>query len=445
MIINNNNLREQLIIIGSDRIQSAEIIYAIYVALKDKSLRPDLLLSEVVPYFNKYEYLLLTAFALRANANPNLYIQSNYGTVHILGYAYILHGEDTTYKVGSARPLDIHIGLLLFKESKPNMDMFLSPVNVRREFETTQKVSVIQWLEQNNIPNILKKETTDLQELHRIHMLLNITNKEKLEKENYIESDGKVCMRYYSNFALEDCPKTKDMLEMDYILLHIAFSFFNVDGYKKMIDEGYYPSYLLVNSMIVEAVKYKDRSYVPHSNAIIENGTQLDTEQLNLISSGLGPDVYQRITKEYLQPYWKKICSVTKDVGKSPLKLKRLAQSFNIDPEGNKEIICTSLDNISKSDKQTVIENSMKRQSIKLNSHVTSIADYSISDDFVCQNRSTMKHEANEYNDLDISTYKDMNGSNWCFTSDVYDDLLEYKINPYTKENLKDSFLSIVN
>lgn len=412
---------------------NVDTIYLIYVCLKRQLIDPDTLLMYLVPFFNRREYLILTAFALRAEANPNLYIRDpKYGTAHILTEIYLFHGAQAS----TDENILISIDMLLIKGARTDMPAYDNKGGeIQKEFGVNKILTVNQWIKSNKYPEINK-----IRDDHKSNLLLNIDDHRLTSNDIY------PVIKYYSSIILPSCPIDETKVELNYNVLIFSIAFFNVDAFKYFCDQGYEPTYTLMNTLIIQANKYKDLRYYVHMNAIIDMiiysiniGICIDSEQSMMISY-LGPDIYQKIMSQYTTPYWRKVCKIP-DSRNVPEKLKRTAAMLDIDPSLSKKIICDNIDTISKADKDTIREAAIKRQEDRLSNQVTTINEYSSNSKFVCSNDSLWSNSPSEYSQIDIAIYRDEGGLIWCFPSDRFDTLIETKVNPYTRNNLPKEFV----
>src|SRR5207253_7167343 len=110
-----------------------------------------------------------------------------------------------------------------------------------------------------------------------------------------------------------------------------------------LINKGIYPSYLLINKIIINMTKYKNKSNLVCLNILekmlllsVSHGSELDIDQYNMVSF-LGKNIVESVMLQYSQPYWRKTCKGVLENDhliqqNSPYQLKKMAISLNIDP-----------------------------------------------------------------------------------------------------------------
>lgn len=123
-----------------------------------------------------------------------------------------------------------------------------------------------------------------------------------------------------------------------------------------------------------------------------------------------------------------------------------MAISLNIDPTAGHGSICETISKLSKSDKESLKEAARKRQSLRMASDLGNMNEFlgEKAPVLVCRNSSTMSHSPSDYNDINLAYYRDSQGAIWCFTSDMFADLVESKTNPYSSAVLPPSFVTQV-
>jgi hypothetical protein len=243
-------------------------------------------------------------------------------------------------------------------------------------------------------------------------------------------------------------PIADTIVGMDYGGLADSVTYLNSATYDKLLKHGQTPSYLLINRIITGMKAYRTAGRVIPFQELqkmltlsLDLGIELDQDQYNLIT-GMGADVVEVINRSYKQPYWRKICSVKTSVGAIPDSLRQVAISLNIDHTMSKASICDALIGLSKADKESLKEAARRRQELRMAGELGTINEFlnGKTPILACRNRSTLRYDPMDYNDLDLAYYRDDQGAIWCFSSDAFASLLESGINPTNNTILPQSF-----
>jgi hypothetical protein len=433
-----------------------EFIVTLYRALQDGAIDPDVTVLQVLTKAKTKDYLIPIALCLRFGADANMYVQApNIGIIHILGYIYI-----TLSKI-NADPSVMTAIVLMFlgKGARATLPLFDKKAGqIRKPGEmipTTLTVS--EWLNDQGYNTILDKvDINDPYELEKI-----MEDKETLVKlslllddpvlmiRDYKSSDLSLAIKCFSTMSFDKIPIPFTMVMMDHKTLWEAVDYLNATAFDKLLLVGQLPSYLLMNKIIMTMIRFKDTGFIVAVQelrkmllAAIAIGTQLDKDQLNLISM-LGQDVLVAVNKEYEQPYWRKICKSNTANHQAPEALRRLAISLNLDSTMSKNGICDAISSLAQADPDIVKEAARRRQQLRMSSDLGYITEFIQGNipALVPRNKNLLQYDAFDYNDIDVAYYRDDQGAVWYFSSDMFASLVETGKNPYNNTMMPPSFM----
>lgn len=398
--------------------------YLIYRTLYDQILDVDHTLKLLIDRSVNNTFLAPISFCLRMEGNPNTYIQlDSYGEIHIISYVFV----KITYE-----PLrDNIIYMLLLAGSNPQLNNYKN---------SPENMSVSQWIRtffpENRLDvgavysNLQNKDITPY-----IRTAAILMNKPDMVDINISDEENEIVILARSNNFYKDINNIKNTI-----------SFYNAQAFAVLANK-INPNYLMSNQILLKMSNNRDNIYVLQELSvmlalILNRGVYMDLEQYRIVKS-LGKKTHQMIDKAYKIPYWKKACSnvANNNVDK---RLKALAISLGVDDE-NKQLVCSSIDIIAKSDPQKAMIASLRKQKTIMLGEISNISELiGKPPNMVCRNRSDFDIDPMGYNNLDVSSYRDFTGAIWCFQSDIYPDLILTRNNPYTGQKLPDSFLSTI-
>jgi len=446
-----------------------EFNLTIYRALQRKVIDPDIAILQAIPRATTREYLIPIALCLRYGADANMYVDApKLGTIHILGYVYNILGGDrfkNTTDVADESVLNTIILMLVAEGSRSSLPMYdkrAGKIRTIDDRDISSSLSVTEWLNDQGYNTILNRvnigDSSELQKFvdkDSLSILSILLDKSVLMGRDYEARDMFLAIRAYSLVSIDKIPTPDTIIMLDYKSLDDAVNHLNAAAFDKLIKRGQIPSYILINKIIIGMKTYRNTGRIIVVQELeqmllisVSVGVQLDQDQLSIISS-MGQDVLTSVSREYEQPYWRKICKASTDsdtkfsnISHSPNQLRRLAISLNIDPNMSKTALCDTINILSKADKEALKEAARKRQQLRIS------ADMGTTNDFlggkipnlVCRNKTLLPHDPYDYNDIDIAYYRDDQGTVWCFTSDAFTNILETGINPYNSTVLPDTF-----
>src|SRR3972149_7029910 len=432
----------------------------LYRALQRNAIDPDVTILQAIPRAKSREYLIPIALCLRFGVDANMYVDApKIGTVHILGYIYSTLGGDRFSDVNAADEniLNTIVLMLMAEGSRPSLPMYDRKAGkIRSDGDIpASSLTVAEWLSDQGYSTILDRISIgDASELQKyvdkesLTILSILLDMPVLAGREYEDRDLLLATRAFSPITFDKIPTPKVMVMMDYKSLDDAVTYLNSDAFDKLLKRGQMPSYLLINKILIGMKVYRNVGRVIAVQELervllssVSIGTQLDQDQLSIISI-MGPDVLSTVTREYEQPYWRKICKAPNANSITPEPLRRLAISLNIDPTMTKTAICESISNLSRSDKESLKDAARKRQQLRLAADMGTMNEFlgGMVPNLVCRNKSLLPHDPSDYNDIDIAYYRDDQGAVWCFPSDSFATILESGMNPYNSTLLPESF-----
>jgi len=457
-----------------------EFNLTLYRALQRNAINPDVTILQAIPRAKTREYLIPIALCLRFKTDPNMYVDApKLGTIHILGYVYSLLGGDKfsddndrfsgesldnkpsgLSSIADENVLNTIVLMLVAKGSRPSLPMYdrkAGKIRTDGDFPSSS-LSVVEWLNDQGYKTILERVNTgdpsdlqkflDKESLTALSILLDMPS---LIGRDYEPKDMLLSIRAFSPISFDKIPTPNTVTMMDYKSLDDSVTYLNSFAYDRLIKRGQMPSYLLINKILIGMKTYKNLGHIIAIQELetmllssISVGTQLDQDQLAIIST-MGQDILAAVTKEYDQPYWRKICKAPNPPGTNsltPEPLRRLAISLNIYPTMNKSAICDNINNLAKADKEALKEAARRRQQLRIAADMGTLNEFlgDKTPNLVCRNRSLLQQNPFDYNDIDLAYYRDDQGAVWCFSSETFSSILESGINPYNSTLLPDSF-----
>lgn len=418
----------------------------------DKKIQTTKILEMIVLVCKDTYGLSLTAICLRLGANANVYIPvQGTGEVHILG---VVSKNKNNY---DPRIFLLLITTLIHYGSNPGMPIFNQSQALMQDKPLSSQ-SVVDWYISNGYGSELAQLTQD-----KTFAVLS----PQLRKDMIILTDN---AELYKLLVSQAGPGSIGLEDMELAILAQSknittqFIFFNAQNPSLYVLYDWVIKYY-ATSIPIELVKARCYPYYYQINHIIlkmqlcaKNGYQVLLLQLvsilkTLVISGIDLDLYQFtmiklvndsvakiIMDAYDVPYWKKTCSSPGGIPTS--RLVQLARVLQYQGGDSKQEICSFIKNVSESDQTKIVGSAVNRQKERIAIMNSSPSDFvSGRPTGVCYNTMLSGDEIYEYADMDIASYKDQHGHIYCFTRDLFPNLLETKINPYTREPLPPTFL----
>lgn len=427
---------------------TAELVVLWREGFLRKTLDPDLALIQSIRAARNQKYLLLIALALRAGGNPNIYVAApRYGNMHLLAYNYVTHRN-----LPDPELVELITSLLLLCGARPAM-LALDPLGGRIEgsIDPTRMAGadVVTWLQDQGYETMLSTVEEDISTALRpeiliyLQILLNrdIGPVTLTQMTDIIPSFAHLL---YPKFTvpLTEWPFTG----LDYGLVELAVKALNPGALAYLLDQGATTSYVLMNTVLRQYRRHTQYglTLVAAADAtmlleLIRRGALLDKEQFALLSM-TGGEIVAKVQEEYDLPYWRKACKNPK----SPVsgRLRRLAFNLNLDPTLQKTSVCEALRELSGADPAQITAAATARQQQRVSSELSLISEYVNSQPplFTCRNRSLLEKDPFAYGDVELAVYRDSQEVVWCYTSDMFTNLLASGKNPYNLQPLPETF-----
>lgn len=439
-----------------------EVTVIFLKALEQDSVDPTIALVQAVANLTRKEQLILISICLRYGADVNTYVDiPKIGTAHLLGFSYLRLKD-----VLAPGLFNMLISLLVLTGSRASHSMFnietrgakvrgyIGPN--RNLSKTSAKLSVKDWLLGHGykVDIIEKAEKRTLPEdvLREIGILLSRTD---LIMSKLDDQDLEEAIASHSDVIVESNVDSdlKRPYVMDHKTLIESILYINSNVFVMLVERGILPSYVAMNQILMKMRDYYRNGWtVPFIElermlmTSISHGYLLDREQLT-IASTFGKENYQALLKAYEEPYWKKVCrSSSQEI---PQTFKILAVGLGLDPESSKKSICENIEEISQANPERLKEALVLKKRERLASELGKINEFITSGEngpmFMCHNKSLLSVDVEDVAEIDVDSYRDDQGKIWCFTSDMFLDLLESRVNPYTTNPLPQGFLDKLN
>lgn len=404
-------------------------------------INPDEALLASIYNSKSNKSLLPIGLCLRlANANMYVRYEGVSDHIHLLGYAFLVTKRNIQ---------DSIIILLILAGSslnKPIFDENRGGIQNERDILSQKYITVERWLYSQNY--VIVKEYNE-------KGLTNIPQKNldlfKVLLDEYANIDNELLIKSLgNNIAKVFKPTDLSVLWMS-IDLNNSIKYYNVEIYRKTEKSGYTITYPMMNDLILKALKNKDNSLLLSDlremiSISISNGYEFDIHQLTLLQN-LDSNLVNSLRSEYSIPLWKKACRnehLRENSSELPLSVKRNVIGANIPLNSG---TCGYLETMDKTDLKELISASQAQKSAKL------ISDMSIPSDYIGKspnsvsfsNSDLLRSSANNYGDMYEVHYIDSRGKKWIFTSELFETLLESRLNPVTLEKLPNNILDNIS
>lgn len=443
---------------------SAEFILYLISGLNTKVIDPDSALVQAIYNAKKKEDLIAVALALRYGADPNLYVKmQGVGDIHILGFTYMVLVDDLL------PILNAIVIMLHYLGSNPSMPIFDNNGGI---IDSTVSLvqpligqTVLQWLTDTGYDTILpiilnSYDNVDSTFLNFIGSYIDapdlINNKSDILLVDLVASHSvkvlkMVIIDSYGSELEEAIPsKVIDA----YYGLQLSLDYLNLDSFERFVDMGSNLSYADTINLIGRMKKYKeqrDMLSLGQLNSIlsyaVSAGSVFDVVLLNYLKE-VDTGIASEIEKIYDVPIWKRLCKNSNSAGPLSDQLANWAFNLNLDPTGNKKLICQQVTDIMTADLNRVKEAMIERQKDRLESQVSLVTDYinfidqckkenkedqlqTGLDKVLFENRA-LYEDVYDHIDVDLIAYRDQLGRPYLFLSPNYRELLDLGKNPYT-------------
>lgn len=432
----------------------------------DKKIQTTKILEMIVIVCKDSYGLALTAICLRLGANPNVYVPiQGTGEVHILG---VVSKNKNNY---DPKIFLLLLTTLIHYGSNPAMPVFNQSQALLQDKPLSSQ-SVVDWYISNGYGTELAQLTQDktftaLAPQLRKEMII-LTDNADLYKSLVTQSGtGSIGLE---DMELAILAQSKNITTQFiffnasnpslYVLYDWVIKYYATSIPIELVKARCYPYYYQVNHIILKMQLCAKGGYTSTGGSTNPPGFSYQVLLLQLVSilktlviSGIDIDLYQFtmiklvndsiakiIMDAYDVPYWKKSCSIPS--GQPTTRLIQLARVLQYQGGDSKQEICSFIKNVSESDQTKIVGSAVNRQKERIAIMNSSPSDFvSGRPTGVCYNTMLSGDEIYEYADMDIASYKDQHGHIYCFTRDLFPNLLETKTNPYTREPLPPTFL----
>lgn len=452
--------------------------------IKEERLNPNTLLSIAIKHTYNYIGLYLIGMLVRAGGNPNVYLQTReFGTIHILALAAVRNrGPDPYFRyiIALLRMLgsDINYPTYQYNRNDNLIDVtFIESLSDNNYADTSSRI------EQNNVlvkdfvraydkipdENLellmnslelpdLKKFLIAADDYEKIRQILDtdymsfVTSNQEQTASFLTDASTAYSNSIISNINEKDFPQLDTWYNAQKLPLFVASTSLNKEMFDIFTLRGFHIKYLTINTLVSYFKVYQKKRVRLYRNAYlmlidaIDVGAYMDRYQFNEVMVTGSYEEISNIEKSYAKPEWQKLCNIK--AKKPRQELVQLAFDLGLDYNMNEEKICDKLNRISLMDKDEFLRAAIERQEDRINADLSSSDDYAkgaTKDRYRCNLKTTVLKNPYAYNDARMAFYKSpKDGEVYCFTSDLFSDLVTSKINPYNEEKLPVKFLNTI-
>ena len=417
---------------------SSENYLKLILLLNKSYIDPNDLLNmiciESVNFENKDNAIIVIGLCLKYGANPNLYINNKY---HIISYINEMKMSNIIILILIISGTNLNMTNLNMKSNKDN-DNLVKDIDNELLKIIHNVENLDEWIDKNIDQKIISKIAT-------------ILDKPSLIKEGSELSSSEIIRDHSS--------KLIHKIKID--SFDLCIKYLNLTSFKHLIKMDLYPSYNVVNDIILLMCRYHETndmlSYLQLKEMLsyyLLYGGKLDPYQYNMLFTG---KIVNSIVSSYNASFNvsdKKgvdidITDTNEDKNDN---LKILAFILNIDPNlDNMEII----HKIKENDKLTIKKAAIKYYYFRTAYGIHTLNDYKTKLNYrIIQNiKPLLDKLENNFNEIDIIYINDDNNLFWVFPNDMIEELLYKKknvyMNNYTNEliktNISDDELKNIN
>lgn len=451
---------------------TAELLFYIYTSLQHEIIDPTELLVVVINNFNYKGHLVLIALAIRFGAELNNYVNFNgLDNIHIGGYLMLKLTGNNIQRPSAAGQLaksvhrdlvDLAAIMLIVSGSNWNLAMYDASAGSREARGPGlnagvkyKSKSVIHWLQEQGYDLDLILLTVEDPRLSGVAIHRNLNDNIKYlaivldrpdllhNKVLSVEDESTIIIVYASNFY-NNLTNKSELITL--AILHYNSKVVDIVLTKPAIDPDQVEccrygqiNFVLIKIKLVIDLIMLIQSLEQILLTFIDYGNNFDQYQFSMLAS-LNQNSADNIKKKYNQPRWRKEC---RNASVPSTEMKQLGISLQINPDSSKSTFCTALDNYHNSDSDGLTRAAISRQQSRIASQHGLVGEFNNNKlpDLICINRAALANDPYEYPDPALSTYRDQTGSIYCFPADMYDLLLQNKINPYTNDKLSSQVL----
>lgn len=293
---------------------------------------------------------------------------------------------------------------------------------------------------------------TDAEDVGRLAIMIG----ELLDEPSHMsgtEGDEKLkeCIGLHANRC------AKQLLESDSITIEGAEEAFleAVDSYNGVgvaliVEHGFRPRYNHLDRIIFLG-ELKEHQGLHLSSEIqtgilfklVKLGLSLDHEQLSELGS-YSESTFFAISEQQSIPYWKRTCSAPGKYVRDDLKA--LARELDLNPELEKDALCSEFNAIASATVGSLSEASKKLRTRKLQVAGTTLGDVvkgETSKPVECENEGMLSRPLDDYSNLDLHCVSEGDGKkSYCFEAIDYPKILRSGVNFYTNVPLSVSDLA---
>ena len=239
---------------------------------------------------------------------------------------------------------------------------------------------------------------------------------------------------------------------------YMAINSQNLEIFKIIMDKGAECNYICMTELISrhnEASKNNDEILANVYGNMIEyailTGSEIDEYQLKFLSLQASAELIENIKTNYEETEWNKSCNIIKNGSGSKFasqKLRQMAFNLNINYDLAPEKICEKLSVIANMDRVMFLKESIIRQEERIRRELIDNGDVSGEEPLLrtkCNAKSRLINNPYAYNDARMASYFDQyDGELYCFTSDLFEGLINTRKNPYNAKPLPRVFIETI-
>jgi len=383
-----------------------------------------------------YNNYYLVGTLIRLGVDPNIYFQLKSYRVHILVYLAMNYSKQKFSKDLYKRTAFILILSGSNYDEKATLESDTTIVNylTALNMEIYSIKAELSFIDSEILmildsPYTLKKEN-----INNYNVKYIINDFKSLDYELMIKSLS------YNVAKLVDYENSPNMnIDMYGMPLLVSASVHsgNFNFYKIFLDKGLRINYFVINYIIykfnrssTQKEKYNFSEMLIYS---IEKGIELDLYQFNFINDD---NLRKTVNQAYSIPKWEKLCSSSFDVRRE--ELEKISHELNLNFNMNEKQICSKLKSLKYLTEDQFMSQNEENHQQKIEDHLKK--EYNIITPIKCEN-SGMEM----YSNSKIASYLDSDSKLWCFTSDMFKNLIKTGMNPYTNKNLPVEFITTLN
>ena len=414
----------------------------------------------------RFEFMILLGYLLRNGMDPNYYFEGPYQiNLHIVVFINTLIGDsayrdyifDLLQSAGANFNLVAYRGSRMDSKTVDNIINFIPLIEGKKmDIQSYVYNQIFEGynidIEWKNIKNILLDKQTDPRSTDNILEFINYESNKNILKLVFlnmiITGNSKNCLEN----SVDPCLFRNTICDMEQSV-YLAINNQNLELFKVILDKGTLVNYICMTELVCRHnMARKDKilmkTYGDMISYAVKTGSEIDNNLLQLLSLEGTVELIEKLRDDYYNPEWEKLCrkDTIKD-GFSNKRLRQIAFDFDIDYGLTTKEICGKLEEINNMDRMTYFKSKIARQEQRIMKGVEAtgkIPQNAELDRFRCNPKTLLVNNPYAYNDGRVHFYVDDSGEVWCFTSDLFDTLLETGRNPYTNKPLPDTFVETI-